>query len=434
MKNTLIASFLTVCGFAWCDVAQGQWFRQNSGVDSTITGVVMVDTLKTCAVSRSRSILWTTNCGEAWVDLAAPLSSVMPWNAVSFLDSANGIAVGDHGSVFNIVGGSRHFTRQIPYGQNCLSALHLSAAEIYVGGDSGWVYHSIDSGQTWTSEKISEWPIRALVTTAPLFPGGQNYALTPYSICSKSSFPSSGWKENVIPALQGLGSEAYDLVFTNEGTGFIVGVGGDLWASPMILWKEPLDTSWTMVPSGVPGAGALYAVSAPSAEVIFACGAMGMIVKSTDGGSTWSLNSSPVTPLPVPTLRAISFIDEKHGFAVGDAGTILYTSNGGLTGIHEQHPPIARDFVLEQNYPNPFNPSTTISYGLSAASCVTLKVFDIVGREVATLVDGEMRSAGRHMVRWDGTTLTGRQVASGVYFYQLTTGTGTQIKRAVVLR
>ena len=82
-------------------------------------------------------------------------------------------------------------------------------------------------------------------------------------------------------------------------------------------------------------------------------------------------------------------------------------------GIVDEPPGVPAAFKLEQNYPNPFNPSTAISFQLSADSFVTLEVFDVLGRKVATLVDA-MQSPGVHIVKWDGSAL-----ASGVYFYRL---------------
>jgi hypothetical protein len=85
-------------------------------------------------------------------------------------------------------------------------------------------------------------------------------------------------------------------------------------------------------------------------------------------------------------------------------------------------------FRLEQNYPNPFNPSTAINFQLSATSHVTLKVFDVLGREVTTLVD-ETRHAGKHSVSFDA-----RELPSGVYFYRLTAGGAVETKRMMLLK
>ncbi len=83
---------------------------------------------------------------------------------------------------------------------------------------------------------------------------------------------------------------------------------------------------------------------------------------------------------------------------------------------------------LEQNYPNPFNPNTVVSYQLSVASSVRLVVYDIVGREVALLVD-EKKAPGIYSVRFDGSGL-----ASGVYLYRLVAGSVTQTRRMVLLK
>jgi flagellar hook assembly protein FlgD len=75
-------------------------------------------------------------------------------------------------------------------------------------------------------------------------------------------------------------------------------------------------------------------------------------------------------------------------------------------------------FVLDQNYPNPFNPSTTIGYRLAEAGLVRLKVYDVLGREVATLAD-HVVPAGDYTGTWDGRNGSGQQVATGVYHYRL---------------
>jgi flagellar hook assembly protein FlgD len=90
-------------------------------------------------------------------------------------------------------------------------------------------------------------------------------------------------------------------------------------------------------------------------------------------------------------------------------------------------------YQLAQNYPNPFNPSTKISFALPQAAEVSLKIYDITGRLVQTLVDGVVE-AGRHQTIWDGTNQHGVQVASGVYFYQLRAGEFKQVRKMSLVR
>ncbi|RJQ57664.1 MAG: T9SS C-terminal target domain-containing protein [Stygiobacter sp.] len=86
---------------------------------------------------------------------------------------------------------------------------------------------------------------------------------------------------------------------------------------------------------------------------------------------------------------------------------------------------IPTEIRLEQNYPNPFNPETAISYQLSAFSFVTLKVYDVLGREVATLVN-EHKVSGVYEVKFNRSNL-----ASGIYFYRLTTTTAAITKKMI---
>jgi len=89
---------------------------------------------------------------------------------------------------------------------------------------------------------------------------------------------------------------------------------------------------------------------------------------------------------------------------------------------------VPKQFTLEQNYPNPFNPVTKIRYFLPQASKVTLKVYDILGREIATLVNG-FEGDGNHEVIFDASSLS-----SGIYIYKLNAGSYSAVKKCVVMK
>jgi hypothetical protein len=93
--------------------------------------------------------------------------------------------------------------------------------------------------------------------------------------------------------------------------------------------------------------------------------------------------------------------------------------------------PVQND--LRQNFPNPFNPTTTIAYDLASSEDVTLAIFDVQGKRVRELVNGN-QPAGRYRVDWDGRDAGGQQVASGVYFYRLVAGTYTNTRKMVLLK
>jgi len=98
-----------------------------------------------------------------------------------------------------------------------------------------------------------------------------------------------------------------------------------------------------------------------------------------------------------------------------------------VTHIDDVASSLPREYLLGQNYPNPFNPSTTITYNIGIRSHVILSVFDIMGREVAVLVN-EIKESGPHSVRWDASN-----AASGVYLYQLKAGDFIETKKMILL-
>jgi hypothetical protein len=98
------------------------------------------------------------------------------------------------------------------------------------------------------------------------------------------------------------------------------------------------------------------------------------------------------------------------------------------TGIVEEEGNIPLKFSLEQNYPNPFNPVTTIRYEIPKVSKVTLKIYDILGREVLTLFNGSQQ-AGKYEVEWQATNF-----ASGIYFYHLQAGEFSDTRKLILLR
>jgi len=107
---------------------------------------------------------------------------------------------------------------------------------------------------------------------------------------------------------------------------------------------------------------------------------------------------------------------------------VTATEGEQITSINDKSPAAPDNFILHQNFPNPFNPATTIRFSLPQKGYVTLKVFNMLGKMVATLVQGELLKGG-HSVVFDAQTLT-----SGIYFYKLTTNKFTQIRKALLMK
>jgi len=109
---------------------------------------------------------------------------------------------------------------------------------------------------------------------------------------------------------------------------------------------------------------------------------------------------------------------------------------GTITSVNISHNPVVpATYSLAQNYPNPFNPSTTIEYSLPVSGQTTLKIFNVLGQEVRTLVN-DTQIAGKYSVRFDARLPDGQAttLASGVYFYRLVAGDFHEVKKMLLLR
>ncbi len=139
-------------------------------------------------------------------------------------------------------------------------------------------------------------------------------------------------------------------------------------------------------------------------------------------GSKWiavsgsSLSNNTATFSSSNAYSAVAFIGEP-------SKTTGLIAHGGAPVV----------FSLSQNYPNPFNPTTQIAFDIAQTERVNISIFNILGQRVATIIDGEM-SAGSHVVTWNGQSQRGELLASGVYFYRLSTPSFTAVKKMLLLK
>ncbi|MDP4175811.1 MAG: T9SS type A sorting domain-containing protein, partial [Bacteroidota bacterium] len=167
----------------------------------------------------------------------------------------------------------------------------------------------------------------------------------------------------------------------------------------------------------------LYDVSFTDKNNATAVGLGGTILRTTDGGSNWFIQNN----IKPEKLKGVCFTDNYNGTIVSSSGSIIRTFNGGYVKVESDFKsPI--DFSLVQNYPNPFNPITTISYSIPKESYVVLKVYDLLGREMSTLVN-KGQSAGEYKVNFDGSSLP-----SGIYIYTIHTGQYRASKKLMLLK
>ncbi|MCI0695971.1 T9SS type A sorting domain-containing protein [candidate division KSB1 bacterium] len=148
--------------------------------------------------------------------------------------------------------------------------------------------------------------------------------------------------------------------------------------------------------------------------------------------------TNPIAPVLVGSFDTVfqpqsTAMVENYLYVADGAGGLAVLQTNFPTSVEEKETSPPFSFSVSQNYPNPFNPETVIRFALPQASHVVVKIFNVLGAEVRTLVD-EQYETGYHHVRWDGKDKNGKQVASGVYLYQLRAGSFSQVKKMSLLR
>ncbi len=399
------------------------------------------------------STLYIVNCFSqqyGWVALNPPsIPSTPDFSDLYFInDSMGWISSGSTNNVFKTTDGGLTFTTQNT--TLTTNAIHMvSATEGYCGGASGFVYRTADGGTNWNFHGTIA---STLIDMTYPPSGGLGYACGFDGVIY--SFTSAG----VTAMTSGVNGHLSSVSFpVNSLEGWFCGVGS--------IIRHYTGGAWVGDQVNITGAwNAIYFVNNQNG---WAVGDDGKIIHTTDG-QTWSVQRPSGSG---SSLFDVFFLNANEGWAVGINGTILHTTNGGtnwnvegavlttdfLTGVHftsatngyvvgqsktllkytqltsaEDQEEQPTEFKLEQNYPNPFNPSTIISFQLPASSNVTLKVCDVLGKEIATLVNEE-KPAGTYEVEFNPESSI-RHPASGIYFYQLKAREFTQTKKMILIK
>ena len=196
---------------------------------------------------------------------------------------------------------------------------------------------------------------------------------------------------------------------------------------PHVFRSDDMGVTWSDISSNLPDAPVnAFVVDNNDQSVLYLGNDVGMYV-SFNTGDSWEFLGQGI---PTVTVGDIKIHPTENFLVAGTHGRGMYKINLDLvTGTETQKEEIiANDFVLAQNYPNPFNPSTSIRYTIGSQQYVLLKVYDVIGNEVATLINEE-KPAGTYEVRFNASGFT-----SGVYFYTLRAKNYIETKKMLLLR
>ncbi len=281
----------------------------------------------------------------------------------------------------------------------------LPGGDVYAGTLFG-VARSTDGGSTWKTVGLASNGIVSLCS-GPL---GQLFAVTDQSGVYESDDGGSSWLERGL-----VRNDLLSVHADEAGTLFVGAYGG-------VFRSTDSGLSWT--PRQFTN-GYVSSIASLGFQSVYAAAQQGVFVSSDDGDS-W--NAVPASGLGFPHVLSLGF--DAHGllFAGTYNGGVFRTAQT-LLGV-EAAVAVPTAFLLAQNYPNPFNPATVIEFSVPAGdrAAVTLRVFDLLGRQVASLADGP-KAPGVYRIAWDASALP-----AGVYFYRMQAGTYSETKKMLLLR
>ena len=309
----------------------------------------------------------------------------------------------------------------------------------YYMADSGQVYLSTDNGGNWAVIDTGLFTVNALASSgnAILVAGifgterSTDNGGTWASSDSGLSY-STGRGLSITPTVLTIQSEGGDLYAGTESAGVYRSTdGGISWSGNL----SGLTKSWPNVI--VPSTFSIPAVDADSTEVFCSSlnsypdgSELGVYAALREGGA-WSQVDSGLdgnfTGLLEPAVRALA-VSDGYLFGGTNGFGVWRVPLSNVTGVESPEAKVPTHFSLSQNYPNPFNPTTQINYSVPKNGFVTLKVYDILGQEVATLFSG-VQHAGNYTATFDGG-----KFASGVYFCRLMAGNVSFTKKLMLMK
>lgn len=348
--------------------ADQNWSQSNAGLTNLKVYSLAGNGSQILAGTYGNGVFISSDNGNNWSTAGSGIN--VPYIYALIFSGNNIVAGSGGGGVFTSLNGGSSWSNVLAI-SNIANALYRTGSSLLLG-IGPYIYRSTNDGLNWTSVVTSNTTIKA-------------FAETPNS---------SGGKNLYAGSLDGV------FLSTDDGK------------------------NWKTVNTGLTyrNVNAL----AVSGEVLFAGTENGGVFKTSNAGSSWSEIN---TGLPSSTSIRSIIIDGGFLYAASSSGTVYKRNlSDVISSIEENSGELPTEFSLSQNYPNPFNPATRISFSIPTTQLVSLKIYDLTGREITYLVNREL-SAGSYSFEFNGSNLS-----SGIYFYKLSTANFSDVKKMMLIK
>lgn len=324
--------------------------------------------------SNQPKLLKSTNFGNNWFyispgEITSSIKSLHKFNQTIYAACKNGI--------FKSTNNGNNWSVQIYYPGQLANSYFINENTGWCAYDDGYIFKTINGGLNWNLYNISgNYSFSEEIYFIDQSTGFLIYDIDSSNHSATEILKSTNGGINWVAINPGFSNLFTSIFFVNENTGYISGLGGN-------------------------------------------------VLKTTNTGNSWSVSW---TGIHFETLLDIKFLDPYIGYACGTNSIIIKTINGGFLAIPPISTKIPKEYSLWQNYPNPFNPNTKIKFAIPKSAFVKLAVYDMLGREVGSLVNQHLTS-GTYEVNWNAS-----KFSSGIYFYRIETNDFQMVKKMSLIK
>lgn len=384
------------------------WQQVSAPYNGDVRSITFTNSGVMLAGTYGGSVWRSTNDGQTW---SISNSGIAFYYAYALASSPNGaIFAGVSSGLYRSTNEGINWQAMIPsceceFRSLAISHAPLSAGTIFAGTTVG-ITRSTDNGGSWTAFQLSNVaPILAVAIDS----NGIVYAASTFYGIYRSTDNGTGWTQTSLM------TGSFSSLASNSANHAFAATYANVYRS--------LDTGSTWQQQTVVTNADVRSLAVARNDHIFAAVSVGGVYRSTNSGTDWDSVNTGLT-----NRYGTLVVASPAGYIFAVVGGHFFRSIQPITDVDLDIPQLPLTSSLEQNYPNPFNPATTIRFTVHESRFTSLKVYNLIGQDVATLVHSE-KQPGSYTVTWDAGALPG-----GVYFYRLTVEQFVETKKMVLLK
>jgi photosystem II stability/assembly factor-like uncharacterized protein len=398
------------------------WLTCDLEDNSNFFGLNDIETLNQdtgFSVGDNGRIKWTKDKGINWTELNSGSNENLI--GIKFFNANKGIIIGENSTVLITSDGGVNWNRKNLNSENELRTVSiLNENTAFVTAANGKIYNTSDAGNSWASLNTGT---NETIAFVKFISSNSGVAVTVSGKILKTNNGGNSW--NTLSNLSNIGVNR--VVFYNQNLGAVAGNNGKIFVT------SNGGTNWKNCSLG--SNIKLNDIYFRNENFVYVCGENGAIFCSTNKGDSWEEQPTLIED----EIKSISFFSDNNGVAVTEDGKILLTSIGEIGGnsgfdnitsniVAPESLTTHEDIIVHNNYPNPFNPETRISFALKERQHVVIKVYDVLGREIKTLLNNVI-DGGSHNIKFKADNLS-----SGIYYYTIKTNSGLITKQMLLLK